>query len=684
MIELATAKIKFIDIAKSIFFKLEQYDFTKKFLIYSLITRKQLWKSKDFKNTLIKSIPNFVSKFYTPNLKNSKGIQIKELFSKIKIKIPKDNFIFTIDEFKTVNYKDRIADNLSIDYLKVLNTSLNELKELNNDYDDYSLNQMNALNAIEILIDRTIHEIKTSNRNDKKEFIEYLDNIKNNKTTSFKEALQRILFFNQILWQTGHNLNGFGRLDYILNDIYIKDTIPQDEALYLIKKFLISAHSYYEYKSNSLIGDTGQIIVLGGLNSDDSYFTNDLTYLFIQAIKELQLPDPKLILRYSNKIPDDLLKDSIDCMSTGVGSPLISNDDEIIPSLIGFNYDKEDAYNYVVSACWEPAPVGKGMELNNIDSLVFIEPLNELLDNNTNFTNFDEFKQEYKKYLKRYINDLLDKIDAQNWETDPILSLFIEDCNNKKKDFSQGGAVYNNYGLTSVSLSNTINSLYNVKKLVFDDNKFTLNELNTQRKGNFKDEAILKKLKSQLKFGNDNDEIIDLTNEITEFTNNIFSSRTNKFGGKFKFGLSAPSYISKSPNVKASLDGRKDFEPFNVHISLEDNKDYTEIMHFASKLDYSGSRFNGNVVDFMITPDFINNNFDKFADFIKLSLDMGVFQMQLNVVDSKTLIDAQKNPDNYPNLIVRVWGFSTYFKDLPKDYQDVLIKRALENEYNNN
>ena len=181
----------------------------------------------------------------------------------------------------------------------------------------------------------------------------------------------------------------------------------------------------------------------------------------------------------------------------------------------------------------------------------------------------------------------------------------------------------------------------------------------------------------------DSQEIIDLTNDILDFTNELFKSRTNRFGDKFKFGLSAPSYIAKSPDIKASFDGRKDFEPFNVHISNEDNKDYTELMRFASKLNYTESRFNGNVVDFMITPDFINKNFDKFCDFLKISLDMGVFQMQLNVVDSKTLIDAQANPDKYPNLIVRVWGFSTYFKDLPKDYQDVLIKRALENEGKN-
>lgn len=677
------ASAKFTNTAKNIFFKLEEYDFTKRYLIYSLITRKQNWKNKDIKKTAIGAIKNY-TKFYTPKLNESKGQQLKDLFTKVDITIPENGFIFTIDEFKTVNYEHRIADNLSLDYSKVLNTSLNELKKNYIDFDEYSQNQTKALEAIEILINRIIDEIHQSDRKDKEEYIQFFENIKNKQAQTFKEALQRILFFNQLLWQTGHNLNGFGRLDYVLDDIYQKDSISNEEALSLIKDFLRAAHSYYIYKSNSLIGDTGQIIVLGGL-CDNSYFTNDLTYLFIEAVKDLQLPDPKLILRYTEDIPDDLFKLAIECMATGVGSPLISNDGQVIPDLIDFGYEKEHAENYVVSACWEPAPVGKGLELNNIDSLVFIEPLNDLLDSEdlSKFNGFDEFLAKYKDYLLNYTDDLLTEINSKDWETDPLLSLFIDECNLNKRDFSQGGAHYNNYGLTSVSLSNTVNSLYNVKKLVFEENKFTLSELNDLRKDNFKDDDIIKVLKSQDKFGMDSPEIIDLTNEITGFTNEIFKSRTNKFGSKFKFGLSAPSYIAKSPNVKASFDGRRDSEPFNVHISNENNRDYTELMRFASKLDYTGSRFNGNVVDFMITPDFINKNFDKFCDFLKISLYMGVFQMQLNVIDSKTLIDAQSNPDKYPNLIVRVWGFSTYFNDLPKDYQDVLIKRALENESKN-
>ena len=97
-------------------------------------------------------------------------------------------------------------------------------------------------------------------------------------------------------------------------------------------------------------------------------------------------------------------------------------------------------------------------------------------------------------------------------------------------------------------------------------------------------------------------------------------------------------------------------------------------------MNYGKSRFNGNVVDFMVSPDFIHHNWEKFVDFLILSVKAGFFEMQMNVVSSKQLLGAREHPESFPNLIVRVWGFSAYFKDLPEEYKDVLIERALKNE----
>ena len=135
----------------------------------------------------------------------------------------------------------------------------------------------------------------------------------------------------------------------------------------------------------------------------------------------MQLADSKLILRYCDDIPRDLAKLAVDCMSTGVGSPLIANDNLIIKNLTDFGYNKEDACNYVVSACWEPAPVGTSFEMNNISTLVFSQPLNTLFEseNLNSFKDFNSLKNKYFEYLKKYTDNLLDELNLMKWERSP-------------------------------------------------------------------------------------------------------------------------------------------------------------------------------------------------------------------------------------------------------------------------
>ena len=646
-------------------------------------------------------------RFYITGSKFNKGTQIKNLFRKVDIHIPKSGFIFFLDEFKHLSEDGHIIDNISIDYSRVLKSSVYEYNEFyfhpkagrgfaRDLSSDFIKNQLDALDGIELLIYRIIKKLRNSNHKDRAKFARYFENMIDKPAEHFEEALQRILFYNQLLWQTGHGLNGLGRLDKILEDYYFDDLnsgfISQEEAYDLIKSFLRTLHTYYWYKSAALMGDTGQVIILGGKYDDEYgeyYFYNDLTYMFIRAIKDLQLPDPKVLLRVSSETPRDLIELSLETINTGIGSPLFSNDEVVIDKMIEFGYDKEDANNYVVSACWEPSAVGKGFEQNNINFISYLKPLNEFFDNETeqfleNVNNFGELFNSYKYYLKKDADELVAFLDNIEWNSDPLLSLFIDNCNEKNMDISQGGAKYNHYGITTVGLANTVNSLYAIKKLVFEDKKYSLNELNKMRKNNFKKDKYqdayneLKSIKPR--FGMGDEEILDISNDIIQFLEDCFKDYTNKFGGKIKFGLSAPSYISAGAEINASFDGRKAGEPLSTHISLDTNKDFTEVLRFASKLDYGGAKFNGNVIDLMLSPDFIKNHSDKFTDFIYSSIKLGFFQMQMNVVDSKTLIEAKENPEAHPNLIVRVWGFSAYFNDLPEEYQDLLISRALKNE----
>ncbi len=693
-------------IAKPVYHKAQDNSMGKRSITLAFLLRR-LTRRFGSKEKASSYLAKNMHRFYITGTKFNKGTQIKNLFRKVDVDIPKSGFIFFLDEFKNLSEDGHIIDNISIDYSRVLKTSVYEYNELyfhpksgrgfaRDLSSDFIKNQLDTLDGIELLIYRIIKKLRNSNHSERAKFARYFENMIDKPAEHFEEALQRILFYNQLLWQTGHGLNGLGRLDKILEDYYFDDLnsgfITQEEIYELIKSFLKTLHSYYWYKSAALMGDTGQVIILGGKYDDEYgeyYFYNDLTYMFIQAIKELQLPDPKVLLRVSNETPRDLIELSLETINTGIGSPLFSNDEVVIDKMIEFGYDKEDANNYVVSACWEPSAVGKGFEQNNINFISFLKPLNEVFDGETeqfldNILSFDELFNSYKYYLKKDADELIAFLDDIEWNKDPMLSLFIDDCNDRNMDISQGGSKYNHYGITTVGLANTVNSLYALKKLVFEERKYSLNELNKIRKNNFKKDkyqSVLNDLKNvNPRFGMDDEDILDISQEIVQFLEDCFKDYTNKFGGKIKFGLSAPSYISAGAEISASFDGRKAGEPLSTHISLDSNKDFTEVLRFASKLDYGGAKFNGNVVDLMLSPNFIKNHSDKFTDFIYSSIKLGFFQMQMNVVDSKTLIEAKENPESHPNLIVRVWGFSAYFNDLPEEYQDLLISRALKNE----
>lgn len=606
----------------------------------------------------------------------------KNLLNNIKIDIDNNSiFVYGIDYYKTLDFNNNVIENNSIDYYTVLNNSLADFKNKTNNSD-----MMDFINSLNDYIDRIIKKLNISDNKNKKNIIKYFENIKTNRCECFEEALQRILFYNQLLWQFGHGLIGLGRLDKILEEYYQNDInkgiLTKEKAKELLTEFCVVLNKDFVFKSSSLIGDTGQLIIIGGKEKDNSYFYNDLTLLFIDIIEEIKKPDPKLLLRVSYNIPIDIINRALKCICTGVGSPLLSNDEQIINKLIEFGYDENDAYNYSASACWEPLIAGKSLDPNNINCIDFLKPFNDMLDSeNISKYNYSEIESKYFEYLSNYLDEVVIKTNEIKFEKSNILSLLVDNCLKNNKNIADGGAKYNNYGFTSVGMSNVVNSLLNLKKYVFDEKMLTYDELNNARLNNYNNNnKILNLLKSnEFKFGLDDEQVISLTNLITSKASEILSRKNNNFGGKFKFGLSSPGYIIMAKNNKASFDGRKDYEPYPVHISSMNNS-YIELIQFACKLDYSANRFNGNVIDFFVAPLFIEKNFDKFSNFIFNSIKNGFFQMQMNIVSSDILIKAKNNPKLFPNLIVRVWGFSTYFNDLPEEYKDLLIERAISCE----
>lgn len=609
------------------------------------------------------------------------------LCREMEIKIDNRKFVCFFD-FRYKFYTQ--ISNLTPDYSLFLrngliNLSYNKEEAADNEFcDKYNC----AVNNLSELTGRIIRILEQRQPENYQKKILWFRNMRENSADTLEEALQRIIFLSQMLWQTGSQLIGLGRLDMMLYPYYRKDLnrgiITKEQTVAMLKEFICTLHEHYWYKSSALLGDTGQVIILGGIDKNGNYIRNDLTDIFLDIVTDMQLSDPKIVLRVSRNIPQDLMEKAIRCMMTGVGSPLLSNDDIIIPKLQAFGVGEEDSYNYTTSACWEPLIGGKSSSLNNEFSMSYMKALNNLLleEKLSRFESFDSLKECYLRYLKREIQYVEKILYEKKYQRNTLFSVFMEGCRESKKDIVDGGAKYHNIGMTTVALSNTINALLNIRKYVYEEKKYSLIDVKKICVFNYKGypEAGTLLKSNEEQYGCDREEIILLSNEILQFvTENTKGFRTPN-GGKLKFGVSSPNYIMDGGNAPASFDGRRENEPFGIHISNEKVSSYTEIIHFAASLDYGENRFNGNVVDFMVNPSFIEQNFEKFVLMIRRGIEVGFFQLQMNVIDSATLMEAQKNPENFLNLIVRVWGFSAYFVELPESYQDVLIERALRNE----
>lgn len=607
-----------------------------------------------------------------------------EMCGHMEIGLDGDSFVYFLD----FGYQfDTSIQNITPDYGKILYSGLRQLM-YDEQENDFCGRYNSVVSDLLVLIGRVGGELEAQKQDNAAEKRRWFENMAEKPAESFREALQRILFLNQLLWQTGSRLVGLGRLDKLLYPYYERDLhqgrITAEQAASAVREFLLILHRHYWFKSAALMGDTGQVIVLGGLEQEGVYGCNDLTYLFLKAVEEQGLSDPKLVLRVSRHMPQELMRAAVDCMGTGNGSPLLSNDDVVIPCLEGFGIAKADAYAYATSACWEPLIAGKSSAMNNQAGLAYLKALKNLLveERLDKIGSFELFMQKYLFHLKFEIRECLGSLKRQKYRRNTLYSIFIDGCRENKKDIVDGGALYHNIGMTTVGLGNTVNSILNIKRLVFETKQYSLVDVKRMSILDFEDsEGVAENLKeSGMRFGKDDAEALELTNDILRFVTEQTKDFRTATGGRVKFGVSSPAYIMDASRNDASFDGRRKGDPLTVHISNENAASYTEIMNFAAGLDYAGNRFNGNVVDLMVNPSFMEHHRDKFSALLLRGTDVGFFQLQTNVIGSETLIQAKAEPEKFPGLIVRVWGFSAYFVELPENYQDLLIRRALRNE----
>lgn len=620
----------------------------------------------------------------------SVGGDIKALLCRVDVVLPDDGFVYFIDEHKTIAMPGNVFNNMTVDYEKLIVRSFNDrladvIGEGKPD-DEYGKQIKAVAEGLNDLCSRICEKLKTSSMPEavKAKRIDEFTHMLSRPAQSFEEALQRTMFFNQVMWQTRHRLNGFGHMDWFLTPYYEADIasgkITEEDADRMLDDFFTKLSGYSYYKADALAGDIGQIIVLGGLRPDGNYHYSRLTEQIMRAQARVNVPDPKTILRVSEKMPRGLVETAVECLESATGSPMFANDDVILPLLTDFGYPEEDAYTYCVSACWEPFIVGKAFEQNNMATYDFSAAFDRLMESPEEITSFEQMVERYIGLNEKVFGEFLENISAQRWARDPLVSFITDGCNEKRKDLSEGGAVYNNYGVTTVAAANVTDSFFNIRELVFREKKYTLKQLAEIRRKNFEGaEDLVAYCKEHKYYGRDNEEALALVNRITASLAKIAKGFRNMFGGTIKFGLSSPGYNASCKKMAGDFSGRRFGDPYNTHISCT-GAGYTELVNFSGRLDYTEQRFNGNVDDFFVNPGLLKNNRSKFVSFMLAAIKQGFFEMQMNIMASSTLIDAKAHPERYPGLIVRVWGMSAYFNELPESYKDLLIERAVAAE----
>ena len=496
----------------------------------------------------------------------------------------------------------------------------------------------------------------------------------------YYEALVSLRFLHYVL-RFEHPHITIGRFDqymfpYAQASLHSGATL--DEILELTELFFIALNYDADIYFGVQQGDNGQSIILGGCDRAGNDAYNFLTEICLQASEELKLIDPKVNLRVNKNTPLSLYERATRLTRQGLGFPQYCNDDIVIDGLVALGYDLADARDYTVAACWEFIPSACGADWPNVDKMNFPKVVRDATT--LRLQDCQNYEQFRNAVVRAECDALFNKIKEYAWSYEPFLSAFISPCIEVGRDISDYGAKYQNFGVHGAGIANAADAMWAVKIAVFDEKFVTARELQEALEKNFEGfEDLQKRLLALPKMGNNN-----AVDEEAGFLMEQFSLGLN--GRKYKNGIfragtgSAHEYIYSSKIVGATADGRKAFEPygssFSPAITTKLDGPLSTILSFT-KFDLR-KIINGGPLTMELHDTVFRNDegVKKVAMLVKAFIDRGGHQLQLNAVNRETLLDAQAHPEKYPNLIVRVWGWSGYFNELDKVFQDHVIART--------
>ena len=511
--------------------------------------------------------------------------------------------------------------------------------------------------------------------------------VSNNPPRSFHEALQLFWFTCIIHKIENQSCLPIGRFDQDLYPFYQKDVkegvLTREEALELLQCLWIKLNI-----ESDLTTDTCENVTLSGQDSSGNDVTNELTYLCLDSSQSLRLPDPKINVRFHKGSPPVLWIRCSELVKTGMGGfPGFYNDAAHIAGLMRAGISLEDARLYCSDGCQEVIIPGKGDFYTTFTSVNFLMGLLNVLHKPFEAATFQEFLNEYKREVTASVKQAVaignrKDIAMARYSPVPFLSSTLEGCIESATDKTSGGAFYNLTGCIGQAFINAVNSLAVIKKLVYDDQMLSLTTLRDSLLKNWEGHERLRQLAVNRvpKYGNDDDYVDALAVEIADHFFNETLKYHNPRGGRYYPGIFTFHQVSKGKLIGASPDGRWAGTPITNHLSPAVGTDLngpTAVINSALKICRLKPP-EGAALGIRFHPSALRgeDGTKNLISFIQTFMAEGGLEVQFNVVDSETLRNAQKTPDAYRNLIVRVWGFSAYFVTLTKDYQDNIIART--------
>ena len=581
-----------------------------------------------------------------------------------------------------------------------------------------------------------------------------------NGATSFYEACQSFWFVQQLLQveSSGHSISP-GRFDQYMYPYYKADIdkgiITREAAQELLDCIWVKLNDLNKVRdAASAEGFAGyslfQNLIVGGQDKYGNDVTNDLSVMCILASMHVHLPMPSLSIRVWNGSPHELLIKAAELTRTGIGLPAYYNDEVIIPALQNRGLTLEDAREYNIIGCVEPQKAGKTDGWHDAAFFNMCRPLELVFSNGmdkgelvgiqtgdvTKMTTFEEFFDAYKKQMEYCISLMVNAdnaIDVAHSERVPLPyeSCMVDDCLSRGLSVQEGGAVYNFTGPQGFGIANMADSLYAIRKLVYEDKKVSMEEYKQALAWNYDkgldqqsvsdmSEMILKGMQDagmavntdtakavlqtvmrlkptedQLrrfteihhmidevpKFGNAIDDVDYFARDVAYTYSRPLQKYMNPRGGHYQAGLYPVSAnVPLGGQTGATPDGRYAHTPVADGVSPSAGKDVkgpTAAATSVSRLDHfivsNGTLFNQKFHPSALAG---REGLEKFVALIRTFFDQKGMHMQFNVVDRETLLDAQKHPENYAHLVVRVAGYSALFTTLSRSLQDDIIRRT--------